>query len=440
MSSRLVDATARFLEGKTSRRGFLRRAAIVGSAVAAAPAAYVLRPNNAYSAIVTTCSQCPSGSRCCGGYTEFCCTIYGFNTCPPGSVIAGWWRAEGTGYCDGGSRYYLDCNSADCGGCGCGSSGTCSDACVDCACGCANDDCGLRQTCCVRFRYGQCNQHIECVGPIECRVVTCVPPWEWDSSCTKTDARDNNTRFHDATCLHPSIIRQAYPGVVSGATFELRRSLSAGVPAEAYDHGVPGDIPLMADWSGSGIETAAVVRGARHGPLPADGLTWLIRQVPGPGDPDLVFVYGTRGDIPVVGDWNGDGVDTVGVVRGNQWLLRNSNAGGEADIDLTFGQAGDIPVVGDWNGDGRDTPGVVRGTRWILLNGFDPAGPVVEFDFGPAEGVPVVGDWTASGRDLPGRFVDGEWRLRNSLTEGTPDAEFSFGDAAGIPVVWGQTP
>lgn len=439
MSTRLVDVASRFLTSRTTRRGFLRRAAIVGSALAAAPAAYVLRPGTAYSALITTCEDCPAGSRCCGGYTEFCCTMHGVNTCPPGSVIAGWWRAEGSGYCDGGSRYYMDCNTADCGGCGCGSSGTCSDACVDCKCGCANNDCNLRKACCVRFRYGQCNQDIACVGPIICRVVTCVPPWEWDSSCTKADARDDNTRFHDAVCLTPGATRKAYPGAVTGASFALRDQLSSGGATETFVFGLAGDTPLMADWSGSGLETAAMVRGARHGIAGDTTLTWLIRQIPGPGNPDVTVRYGMLGDIPVAGDWNGDGVDTIGVVRGDRWLLRNSNGPGVADIDLRFGVPGDIPVVGDWNGDGIDTPGVVRGTRWILLNGFDPAGPTVEFDFGDAAGTPVTGDWQGIGADRPGRVVAGRWQVRNTLSTGAADATFEFG-AGGTPVVWGRAP
>jgi len=438
MSRRLVDLAAGYLESHTTRRGFLRRAAVVGSALATAPAAYALRPGSAYSAIATTCANCSPGSRCCGGYTEFCCSITGVNTCPPGDVVAGWWRTDGSGYC-GGSRYYLDCNAASC-NCGCGGSGTCSSTCVACSCGCANDNCGLRKSCCVRFRYGQCNQDLACIGPITCRVITCVPPWEWDSSCTTTSARDDNTRFHDAPCLHPSRIRAARPGVVTGATFTLRSALNAGSASEAYAFGIAGDVPLMADWSGSGLETAAMVRGSRHGPLGGGGLTWLIRQVPGGGRPELVFSYGLAGDTPVAGDWNGDGVASVGVVRGDRWLLRNRNSPGGADIDLRFGQTGDIPVVGDWNGDGIATPGVVRGTKWILLNGFDPSGPKVEFDFGPAAGIPVVGDWTGAGHDRPGRFVEGQWRLRHNLSGGTPHQQFSFGSASGKPVVWGRVP
>ena len=61
-----------------------------------------------------------------------------------------------------------------------------------------------------------------------------------------------------------------------------------------------------------------------------------------------------------MGDWNGNGVDTPGVIRGNTWYLRNSNTGGLADTVLQYGNAGDIPLVGDWNGDTRDSPGVAR--------------------------------------------------------------------------------
>jgi hypothetical protein len=33
-------------------------------------------------------------------------------------------------------------------------------------------------------------------------VVTCTPPWQYDLTCTTADAQDDNTRLHDAPCLH----------------------------------------------------------------------------------------------------------------------------------------------------------------------------------------------------------------------------------------------
>ena len=68
----------------------------------------------------------------------------------------------------------------------------------------------------------------------------------------------------------------------------------------------------------------------------------------------------TQTVMPVTGDWNGDGIDTVGVKRGNIFYLRNSNNSGIADVTIVFGDSADRPVVGDYNGDGTETVGVSR--------------------------------------------------------------------------------
>jgi hypothetical protein len=307
-------------------------------------------------------------------------------------------------------------------------------------CACANDDCNLRKVNCVRFRYGQCNQHIACMGPIVCRVVTCVAPWEWDSTCTAVDARDDNTRFHDAACLHPARKPfNAYPGVVTLPSWNLRSGLSAGSATSSFDLGTPGDVPLAADWTGSGVATAAVVKGVRHGRVGDPYLTWHIRQVEGPGQPDLIINFGAPGDLPVAGDWTGKGWDTIGIFRDGLWLLRNRNSSGFADLSFTFGQEGDVPVVGDWNGDGVDGIGVVRGSTWMLRQTPSAGQPDIQFDFG-TDGVPVVGDWNSNGVDTVGRFRSGTWELKDQFSGGQPDRTFSFGDAGGIPVVWGRIP
>jgi hypothetical protein len=198
---RLSDRVAAAVGRRLDRRGFLARAALGGTALAVAPVAYSLRPGDAYSAICR-CNgvRCRCGSTCCDGYTEFCCTVYGSNRCPPGSIIAGWWKADGSPFCGGGSRYYMDCN-AGCGDCGCGPSGLCSGGCSGTGCTCAFGDCNLRRVGCVQFRYGQCNQQVACVGPITCRLVSCVPPWEIEPTCTTTVAVDEGTRLHNAPCL-----------------------------------------------------------------------------------------------------------------------------------------------------------------------------------------------------------------------------------------------
>ena len=203
MSPALVDRVATALAGRTSRRGFLARAAVVGSAIVAAPAAYILRPQSAYAAI------CGAGSTCDSGWTVFCCTVNdGINRCPPGSLVAGWWKADSSAFCCGpdgsrGPRYYIDCN-AECSGCSDGCGSFCSDRCHGYRCRCGDPDtCDQRLVACNHFRYGQCHQEVGCVGPVVCRMVTCTPPWELYAACGSTDATDNNTASHSAPCLAP---------------------------------------------------------------------------------------------------------------------------------------------------------------------------------------------------------------------------------------------
>jgi hypothetical protein len=360
-------------------------------------------------------------------------------------LVGGWWRAEGNTYCNGDSRYYMDCHAVEC-SCGCGASGTCSSGCTDFPCKCNHDNCNERRIGCTRFRYGQCNNHKPCIGAIICRVVTCIPPWEWDSSCTKTDAVSQSTYSHgspsEAPGLHPDSLPKgpypARPAVLTGATWQLRNILNSGGPNSTFEYGLVGDIPVMADFSNSGVRTVGMVRGARHGVAGThDRLTWYLRQVEGPGDPDLVVKYGRAGDIPVVGDWNGNGVHTIGVVRGNRWLLRNSNSAGGAHYDFTFGQPGDIPVVGDWNGNGRSGIGVVRGNQWILRNSASSGPADYDFTFS-GNGLPVTGDWNGNGRTGVGWFDSGTWRIRSQLSTGDPNSSFSFGNPNGIPVTWGR--
>ena len=63
------------------------------------------------------------------------------------------------------------------------------------------------------------------------------------------------------------------------------------------------------------------------------------------GVADIAFQYANAGDTPVCGDWNGDGIDTVGAVRAGTWYLRDAHAGGAADLVLGYGDVGDQPLV-----------------------------------------------------------------------------------------------
>lgn len=440
MGNKLIDRASRLLAKRTSRRGFLTKVAVVGSAIAVAPLRYALRPQSAY-ATVCSCngSSCNCTDLCCDGYTEFCCTITGANSCPPGTVAAGWWKADGSGFCrvDGVEqpRYYIDCNTG-CNGCGCGSSGLCGRSCASCSCGCANGSCNNRKSCCTVFRYGQCNNQIRCVGPIVCRVITCTPPWQWEPTCSTASATDNLTRFHNRPCLqglNPMLARVA---VVRDNRWYLGDT-GGGQADPIFPWGQDGDIFVMGDWNGDGIKTPGLIRGARFGAF-GGPLTWMLKNTNDDSEPDHVFEFGEAGDIPVVGDWSGGGADAIGVFRNGRWKLKSDLEAGPPDSDFIFGEPGDYPVVGDWNADGIDTVGVKRGTEWRLRNSNSAGAANITFFYGDSDDLPVVGDWDGDGVDTVGVFRDGEWLIKNNHRGGNSDQVFHFGTAGDLPVVWGD--
>jgi len=190
----LVRTVSRALERGRSRRDFLSRLALVGSALAVGPIRYLVRPQSAYALV--TCKGCGRGAPCCDGWTTFCCTLTGSNVCPDYSYAGGWWKCTsygGSRYCeDEGVRYYIDCNVLP--------EARCPDG-----CGCANATCENRRTCCVNFRYGNCETDVEELTPVVCRVILCRNPCSFDryEGCSCSGPVDNRTCAHEAACLPP---------------------------------------------------------------------------------------------------------------------------------------------------------------------------------------------------------------------------------------------
>jgi hypothetical protein len=194
MTSAVLERAIRAVEPSRSRRRRLERLAEAASAWSVAPLAYTTRPVTARSVLRRSCSSCPTGSRCCSGYTALCCTLPGGSNagCPPNTFVGGWWQCNyGSGnLCSTTNvRYYLDCSMNP------------GHACPG-GCHCGNDDCSNFKTCCVVFRYGNCNADIPYVTPILCRLVTCVIPCRIDClDCTCSAAVDQTTCQHEAGCL-----------------------------------------------------------------------------------------------------------------------------------------------------------------------------------------------------------------------------------------------
>jgi hypothetical protein len=402
VSQWLAEKASGLLGARTTRRSFIVRAAVTGSALSVAPLDYVLRPGTAYAAICGCAGQsCDCGSLCCDGYTQFCCTINGgANSCPPGTTPGGWWKADGSIYCNG-PRYYIDCNAL----CGCSSGcGTfCDPSCDGLNCECALGDCNNRRVGCNQFRYGQCHQEIGCMGRISCRVVSCTPPWLIDGTCSTTSATDDNTANHTAPCLQaPS----------SASLYGFAAYPPGGYYFVGNDGGVfaNGGAPFFGSMGGQILNAPMVGIAVR----PTNQGYWLVASDGG------IFTFG---DAPFLGSMGGIRLNqpVVGMAStpsGNGYWMVAADGGiftfGDAPF---FGSTGSIrlnqPVVGM-----AATPG--GGGYWLVARD----GGI--FTFGDA---PFLGSLGSLVLDSPivGMFPTPTGRGYYLL--GGDGGVFTFGDA-----------
>ena len=182
----------------------------------------------------------------------------------------------------------------------------------------------------------------------------------------------------------------------------------------AVQFGLPDDVPVPGDYNGDGSTDLAVWR-------PAEG-KWYVRI----NGNTYVRQLGSNGDIPIPADYNGDSRTDLAVYRPSdrKWWLRDFDATAFIQAGVAFGEMDDIPVPGDYNGDGRADLAVYRrsnGTWWVMdavnFGTWIAFGQIASNERNGND-VPVPGDYNG---DLLTDFavwnsVTGEWKIRNSNT------------------------
>lgn len=198
--------------------------------------------------------------------------------------------------------------------------------------------------------------------------------------------------------------------------------------------GADTDLPVVGDWNGDGkddigifgpiwerdpvaIEHEPGLPDSRNPPkaIPKnvppdpDAATNGVRllRLTAEGEPradliDHVFKFGSAGDQPVVGDWDGDGIANIGVFRRGTWIL-DTNGDGRLDASdrtFAFGQPGDRPLAGRFTGEGIDVVGIWRDGRVVVDSNhneeLDAADRVFELS---GQDSPIVGDFDGDGID-----------------------------------------
>lgn len=250
-----------------------------------------------------------------------------------------------------------------------------------------------------------------------------------------------NNAFRERGTLAGTVVPVVHtPGITTpgtGSAF-LRNSATNGPADITISFGTAAMTEIVGDWNGNGSDTI--------GAYNPTGGAFFLRNANTPGAADITLSFGPGGPdfVPVVGDWDGNGTDTIGIYNTTNGLffLRNTNSPGPADFTLFFGAggAGVLPVVGDWDGDGDDTVGIfVQSSGTFFLRNANTPGPAdLAFGFGPggANWFPTSGDWNADNVHSIGIYDanTGNFFLKNTNAGGAADYTYSFGAGGARPL------
>ncbi|MDY5153535.1 Gamma-glutamyl cyclotransferase, AIG2-like [Actinobaculum suis] len=207
------------------------------------------------------------------------------------------------------------------------------------------------------------------------------------------------------------------PAVRATNQYFFKNSLTSGVADFSIYYGNPGDTVLVGDWNGDGRDTLAVRRANQY----------YVKNSLASGIADHEFTYGNPNDSVLVGDWDGDGVDTLAVRRGNQYFVKNDLKTGVADQVFVYGNPGDTVLVGDWNGDGRDTLAVRRANKYYVKNNLETGIADHEFTYGNPNDSVLVGDWDGDGVDTLAVRRGNQYFVKNDLKTGIAETVFAYG-------------
>jgi hypothetical protein len=147
---------------------------------------------------------------------------------------------------------------------------------------------------------------------------------------------------------------------------------------------------------------------------------------------DLVFVYGTAGDIPLIGDFNKDGKGDTAIFNNGLWSV-DTTRDLVADLIFAYGFAGGTPLVGDFDQDGEDDIAIVSLPTWFVDTTGDHLADLV-FDYGFTGATPLVGDIDQDGTDDIAVVSLHTWFVDTDMSR-TADLVFGYEFAGGTPLV-----
>lgn len=212
----------------------------------------------------------------------------------------------------------------------------------------------------------------------------------------------------------------------AGGQWSLWDELSSTSGTTDFFFGNPGDIPFMGDWNGDGVATPGLYR-------QSDGYVY-VRFSNTQGVADREFFFGNPGDVPLIGDFDGDGRDSVSIWRASEARVYVINELGDdgkglgrADFAYYFGNPGDQPFVGDFDGDNVDTIGLYRQSTGFVYfrNSLTTGVADLSFFYGDPGDVIMAGDWDGDGDDTVAVYRPSTRRVYMNLENSSGAADWS---------------
>lgn len=251
---------------------------------------------------------------------------------------------------------------------------------------------------------------------------TLVAVWEsWDY-VNRHDWDISAQRFSASVADEPCVVR--------AGVFLCDTGRTGGQPELAVRFANrPGDVPLLGDFDGDGRADFCAFR---------NGLLRCDLDHRGGAPEGILDARGViaAGDTPLLGDVDGDGRADLCLRRGNLFRCNLGRRPNSVDLTMSFGLPSDPAMMGDVDGDGRADLCVYRLGLFRCDTAHDGGAAEVKIAFGTTGDQPLLGDFDGDGRDDPCVLRGGEFQCDTGHDGAEAEGRLTVASLAGdVPLL-----